>query len=57
MENKMSKELMDAEVWFNIIQCELEDRGLSPNMQNDGWVFAYENGMSPQTAIQFMDNA
>lgn len=50
------KELIDETTWYNLVEAELENRGLIPDTDNDGWDFAYTNGMSPLVAIAFMDN-
>ena len=43
----------EEELWFDQVEDILSERGLSLD-SNDGWTFMYENGFSPEQAVQEM---
>lgn len=46
----------DEDVWFNQVDSILNSMGIQVDMNNDGWWFMFENGWSPEQAVQEMLN-
>lgn len=46
--------LKDEELWFERVEELLSEKGLSTNTDDDGWMFWFENGNTPEQAITMM---
>ena len=44
----------DEEQWFDEVEELLAPLGVELNTQNDGWMFMFENGWTPQQAVREM---
>ena len=47
---------MNEDEWFENVDIILSDKGVSVDLDNDGWLFMFENGFTESEAISEMLN-
>jgi len=47
---------MSEDIWFESVSEILSDIGMDFDEDNDGWEFMFENGFTPQQAVNEMLN-
>tara|TARA_R100000951_G_scaffold101420_1_gene92922 strand:+ start:19347 stop:19490 length:144 start_codon:yes stop_codon:yes gene_type:complete len=45
---------MSEDEWMNQVEDLLSEKGASLDYQNDGWFFMFENGWTPEQAVNEM---